>query len=113
MIELKFCPLCGKAPRIVENKINLKSIMYGVYCSDEHHEVSVGYFYTEEEAIEAWEMRVNNKGKWLTYEDDVYWGNSIKRKYCSACGKKPHFDRETGKYILTDFCHNCGADMRG
>ena len=55
---------------------------------------------------------VREKGEWLTDEEDAYWGNSIKRKYCSVCGKRPHFDRETGKYILTDFCHSCGADMR-
>lgn len=55
---------------------------------------------------------VRDRGEWLTDEDDVRYGSRIKRKYCSACGKSPYFDRETGKYILTDFCHNCGADMR-
>lgn len=59
-MEMKHCPLCGKVPRIVENKINLKSILYGVYCSDEHHEVSVGYFDSEEEAIEVWNNRKEN-----------------------------------------------------
>ena len=63
--------------------------------------------------FEKYEKNVTqNTGKWITDEDDVYWGNSVKKKYCSACGKRPHFDRETGKYVLTDFCHNCGADMR-
>jgi hypothetical protein len=47
-------------PSIVENKINLKAILYGVYCGDEHHEVSVGYFDSEEEAIEVWNYRKGN-----------------------------------------------------
>lgn len=53
-MKIKPCPLCGGEPRIVENKINLKNILYGIYCDDEHHQVSVGYFDTEEEAIEMW-----------------------------------------------------------
>lgn len=65
-----------------------------------------------EEMKELRDETTCKRGEWLTDEDDVYWGNSVKKKYCSACGKRPHFDRETGKYILTDFCHNCGADMR-
>ena len=59
-MEMKSCPLCGRMPSIVENKINLKAILYGVYCGDEHHEVSVGYFDSEEEAIEVWNYRKGN-----------------------------------------------------
>ena len=59
-MEIKPCPLCGGVPRVVENKVNLKSILYGVYCCDEHHEVSVGYFDSEEEAIEVWNDRKDN-----------------------------------------------------
>lgn len=51
------CPFCGRLPRFIENKANLKEILYGLCCDDEHHEVCVGYFYTEEEAIEAWNRR--------------------------------------------------------
>lgn len=58
--ELKPCPFCGGIPRIIENKLNLNKILYGVYCVDEHHEVSVGYFDSEEEATEAWNRRADN-----------------------------------------------------
>lgn len=35
------------------------------------------------------------------------------RTYCSACGEEAIPDNtEIEGYILTDFCHNCGADMR-
>ena len=50
---------------------------------------------------------------WMTDNEDIYWNEPIKRKYCPACGKRPYFDRETGKYILSNFCPNCGADLRG
>jgi len=61
MAELKPCPFCGELPRIVENKMNLKEILYGVLCcDDEHHSVSVGYFYSIEEAAEAWNRRAND-----------------------------------------------------
>ena len=59
-MKTKPCPLCGEVPRIIENKVNLKSILYGVYCSDEHHEVSVGYFESEDEAVEVWNNRKDN-----------------------------------------------------
>ena len=59
-MKMKPCPLCGELPNIVENKINLSAILYGVYCSGEHHQVSVGYFDSEEEAIEVWNDRKFN-----------------------------------------------------
>ena len=56
---------------------------------------------------------VREKGEWATEEEVVYrYGSFIKRKYCTGCNESPKFDRETGKYILTKFCPNCGADMR-
>ena len=50
---------------------------------------------------------------WMTDNEDIYWNNAVKRKYCPACGKRPLFDRETGAYILTNFCPHCGTDLRG
>lgn len=50
-------------------------------------------------------------GRWETNPDDIYWGNAVKRKYCTACKKEPHFDREKREFILTDYCPNCGAKM--
>lgn len=52
-------------------------------------------------------------GRWETNPDDIYWGNTVKRKYCTACKKEPHFDREKREFILTDYCPNCGAKMDG
>lgn len=52
-------------------------------------------------------------GEWATNPDDIYWGNPIKRKYCTVCKNEPHFDREECEFILTDYCPNCGAKMDG
>ena len=61
-------------------------------------------------------------GTWVTvdcYEafggDEVTWcahGNPIAFHYCSNC-KEQTWNDEFGKEILSDFCPNCGADMRG
>ena len=52
-------------------------------------------------------------GRWETDKEDIRWGNSLKRKHCSNCGKRPHFDKEQRVFILADFCHHCGAKMDG
>ena len=57
MAELKPCPFCGELPMIYESKQDLKNILYSISCYGEHHTASCGYFYTEEEAIEAWNRR--------------------------------------------------------
>ena len=46
------------------------------------------------------------RGEWVRKEDELthsYWYE------CSECGYRPH--RENYPY-LSDFCPNCGADMR-
>lgn len=50
------------------------------------------------------------KGKWIR-ENIVLTSNPPQYKWhCSECGKMVHwFTAE----VLTDFCPNCGADMRG
>ena len=48
---------------------------------------------------------------WIKDKEDCYWGNSFIRRYCSNCGKSPYFDRETGKYMYSLYCPNCGAKM--
>ena len=52
-------------------------------------------------------------GRWETDKEDIEWGNALKRKYCANCKKRPHFDKEERKFILTNYCPNCGAKMRG
>ena len=52
-------------------------------------------------------------GKWETDKEDIEWGNSMKKKYCSVCGKRPWYDRTDREFVLTPFCPNCGAKMDG
>ena len=52
-------------------------------------------------------------GRWATDEEDIKWGNSLKRKHCTNCGKRPHFDKEKREFMLTDYCPHCGAKMDG
>ena len=55
------------------------------------------------------------KGKWIavTEDGDVY------KRICSCCGREAFFQNDDpdelydgGRYELSDFCPNCGADMR-
>lgn len=61
--------------------------------------------------IEPADVRENVKGRWIKeikhYKDDEqeYDYYDI---YCSACGGKPE-----KAWHLTNYCPNCGADMRG
>ena len=48
------------------------------------------------------------KGHWIRKEDDMCWWDE-----CSECGLKPLKGRFTNDDILSNFCPNCGADMRG
>ena len=52
-------------------------------------------------------------GKWETDKEDIEWGNHLKKKHCTNCGSRPHYDKEKGIFILTAYCHNCGATMEG
>lgn len=62
----------------------------------------------EQPTIEAEPVR---HGKWATDKEDIEWGNSLKRKHCTNCGKRPHFDKEEREFILTNYCPHCGAKM--
>ncbi len=46
-------------------------------------------------------------GKWIDQDDGAYYPVE-----CSECRKIPLFDVD-GDYMLSNFCPNCGADMRG
>lgn len=62
------------------------------------------------------------KGKWIPVDsysafggDETSWmahGNPIAFYYCSEC-KRQAYAGEDGDSLITDFCPNCGADMRG
>lgn len=51
--------------------------------------------------------------RWKPLQEDVYWGNSLKRMYCDVCNNQAIFDSQRRKFILTCFCPNCGAKMDG
>lgn len=52
-------------------------------------------------AIEALERK---HGKWITEDGDWYW--------CSVCGKSC-LQWGDESFALSNYCPNCGADMRG
>ena len=50
------------------------------------------------------------QGEWIEKIVD-----DVKITVCSSCDKEPtftHFYGSCGNYSLSDFCPNCGADMR-
>lgn len=50
---------------------------------------------------------VERKGKWISVHDDIF----ADRYYCSCCKAEP-ICNDT-EYILSNYCPNCGADMKG
>ena len=62
------------------------------------------------------------KGMWIPVDsysafggDEATWmahGNPVAFYYCSEC-KEEAYAGEDGEPLLTDYCPNCGADMRG
>lgn len=49
------------------------------------------------------------KGHWI-------WSDEINRYVCDKCGQSDGKDKEmveSGEYPLSNYCNNCGADMRG
>ena len=62
------------------------------------------------------------KGKWIPIDsfsayggDEETWeaqGNPVAFYYCSECKEQNYLD-ECGDFLLTNYCPNCGADMRG
>ena len=63
--------------------------------------------------IEAVDVAPVKHGRWETDKEDIEWGNSLKRKHCTNCGKRPHYDKEKKEFILSDYCPNCGTKMNG
>ena len=64
-----------------------------------------------EEAIDAQpeaDVRKNVRGKWIEVPDDAF----ASTYYCSNCKEMPIVDIYCN-YVFSNFCPNCGADMRG
>ena len=65
------------------------------------------------ERIPAADVAPVRHGRWVPDKEDVEWGNSLIHYRCSECKKRPHFDKEKYRFILSPFCPNCGAKMDG
>lgn len=78
-------------------------------------------FYSKEaEVIQVWNQAMGErKGKWIDKKPNMY----TRKVYCSECGcmalskVKSEGDvynpRYTIEFAKSNFCPNCGADMRG
>ena len=47
------------------------------------------------------------RGEWMFKDDDIFAGEY----FCSICNERAEVDLY-GEWVLTNFCPNCGADMR-
>lgn len=62
-------------------------------------------------SIPAADVEPVHYGCWMADREDVEWGNYLIRYRCSECKKRPPFDKEEYKFILSPYCPNCGAKM--
>ncbi len=63
----------------------------------------------EPNQVKAWTyINYEVKGEWIRVKDDVY-----SHYECSVCKAKPLYEEFCDLPELSDFCPNCGADMRG
>lgn len=99
MIEFKPCPFCGsKNVYVVGDK------KFWIACGNCGAEGPIpdGLWLYKGPAITAWNKREQKKGKWI---DDGFkeewWGEQFT---CSICGET--------MIGTSNYCHNCGADMR-
>ena len=54
------------------------------------------------------DVRENVRGEWIKVKDDA-----CSHYECSICKARPLYDEFCSLPELSDFCPNCGADMRG
>lgn len=63
------------------------------------------------EKIKSGELVIKDKkpkGEWIKVQEIMF-----SRHACSLCNHYPLVDEDTGETVLSNFCPNCGADMRG
>lgn len=87
-------------------------ILNGMGYSEKHNNRLVEEIDAVFDDISAADVRPVARGEWVAEKEDVEWGCSTVRYRCSHCGRLPHFDKESFKFLLSDFCPKCGADMR-
>ena len=76
-----------------------------LYCEE-----NLGYEQCIDRLQDALYAADRPQGEWVEKIVD-----DVKITVCSSCDKEPtftHFYGSCGNYSLSDFCPNCGADMR-
>lgn len=104
MAELKPCPFCGgEADCNNSGFMKAGKQMWAVECLN--CGMVTTFADTEQKAIEAWNKRTERpKGRWIETKNGFH---------CSNCKRKPGNHPTKRGVFLSDFCPNCGADMRG
>ena len=134
MVELKPCPFCGRKDAVTISVCDDEGNYHGeigcdyeqdpwsglsyalahegwgrcILCTDNEPMGGI-LFDTAEDAAEAWNRMVVEvrRGEWLpdVYAKDTRTGYEYLTLKCSVCG--------CGCMSRNNFCHRCGADMRG
>ena len=115
MAELKHCPFCGGEAFVSYDHDGVcdtsgRHWAYTVVCNKCC--ATSGLTYSRERAIEAWNKRTERpKGQWVYKEGGFVCSNcegDIPQKvnFCRGC----YMDADD---VFSNFCPNCGADMRG
>ena len=120
--ELKnqYGELANKRPEPIEEQMRLLQEKHDcLACANEHEQLAEWLEdykrLLEEKVINVYPngdvivQNIRPKGKWELHG---------KTYYCSECGEEaidlePEPDVYSSSYCLTDYCPNCGADMRG
>ena len=121
MSELKPCPFCGEQ---VQMGVNRESTVreYYIGCMNCHIRLyKIGYkrFYTEAEAIAAWNSRAERTCKPYGEWERVSQTQEVRHIYC-GCGEYLGMDRRNSfpfeieyKADLPNYCPNCGCKVVG
>ena len=108
MSELMSCPFCGGEAQMGVNKESTVR-EYFVGCVNCHIRLyKVGYkrFYTEAEAIAAW----NSRAERTCYIEHVKRGALCDVWRCSYCGYD-YAESVSEPSIIQNYCPNCGAKV--